>query len=133
MTSRYYVLGIQPEREKAPGAFHKLKVKVARKGVKLSHRPGYFERERSGRSQTTLQRQFDLAELVVTGEGRNDVPVHQPVPAVPLAGRQADARPGGPGAARIAALGGERAGGARGLRLRGGATTAACATTWRRA
>ena len=45
MTSRYYVLGIQPDREKAPGAFHKLKVKVARKGVKLSHRPGYFERE----------------------------------------------------------------------------------------
>ncbi|HEY8232991.1 MAG TPA: VWA domain-containing protein [Vicinamibacteria bacterium] len=74
MTSRYYVLGIQPEREKAPGAFHKLKVKVARKGVKLSHRPGYFERSAPGASQTKLQRQFDLAELVVTGEGRNDVP-----------------------------------------------------------
>jgi hypothetical protein len=74
MTSRYYVLGIQPEREKGPGAFHKLKVKVARKGAKLSHRPGYFERETAPARQTTLQRQFDLAELVVTGEGRNDVP-----------------------------------------------------------
>ena len=74
MTSRYYVLGIQPDREKGPGAFHKLKVKVARKGVKLSHRPGYFEREASATAQTPLQRQFDLAELVMTGEGRNDVP-----------------------------------------------------------
>lgn len=73
MTSRYYVLGIQPEREKGPGAFHKLKVKVARKGVKLSHRPGYFERT-VGAAQTRLQRQFDLAELVVTGEGKDDVP-----------------------------------------------------------
>lgn len=74
MTSRYYVLGIQPDREKGPGSFHKLKVKVARKGVKLSHRPGYFEREASAAAQTPLQRQFDLAELVMTGEGRNDVP-----------------------------------------------------------
>lgn len=73
MTSRYYVLGIQPEHEKGPDAFHKLKVKVARKGVKLSHRPGYFERS-AGPGRTLLQRQFDLAELVVTGEGRNDVP-----------------------------------------------------------
>ena len=74
MTSRYYVLGIQPDREKRAGAFHKLKVKVARKGVKLSHRPGFFEREATGSAQTALQRQFDLAELVMTGEGGNDVP-----------------------------------------------------------
>ncbi len=74
MTSRYYVLGIQPDREKGPGSFHKLKVKVARKGVKLSHRPGFFELEAVGTTQSPLQRQFDLAELVMTGEGRNDVP-----------------------------------------------------------
>ena len=75
MTSRYYVLGIQPDRETQPGSFHKLKVKVARKGVKLSHRPGYFERAAPGAQRTTLQRQFDLAELVVTGgDGRNDLP-----------------------------------------------------------
>jgi VWFA-related protein len=75
MTSRYYVLGIQPEHERGPDAFHKLKVKVARKGMKLSHRPGYFERS-AGPGGTLLQRQFDLAELVVTGEGegRNEVP-----------------------------------------------------------
>jgi VWFA-related protein len=73
MTSRYYVLGIQPDHEKGPDTFHKLKVKVARKSVNLSHRPGYFERS-VGPGRTQLQRQFDLAELVVTGEGRNDVP-----------------------------------------------------------
>jgi VWFA-related protein len=74
MTSRYYVLGIQPAAEAKPGAFHEVKVKVARKGVKLSHRPGYFERTEATASQTRLQRQFDLAELLVTGEGQDDMP-----------------------------------------------------------
>ncbi len=73
MTSRYYVLGFQPEAERGPGAFHKIKVKVSRKGVKLSHRPGYFERG-PATAQTTLQRQFDLAELVVSGGDRNELP-----------------------------------------------------------
>jgi VWFA-related protein len=73
MTSRYYVLGVQPEREKGPGTYHKVKVSVDRKGVKLSHRPGYFEHAAPAQ-QTPLQRQFELAELVTTGEGRNEVP-----------------------------------------------------------
>ena len=43
--------------------------------MKLSHRPGYFERSAQGAAQTPLQRQFDLAELVVTGgDGRNELP-----------------------------------------------------------
>ena len=74
MTSRYYVLGIQPEREKGPGSFHKLKVKVARKGVKVSHRPGFFEKGPAA-ARTALQRQFDLAELVMSGDAsRDDLP-----------------------------------------------------------
>ena len=44
MTSRFYILGFQPDRLKGPGQFHKLKVKVARKGTNISHRAGYFER-----------------------------------------------------------------------------------------
>jgi hypothetical protein len=72
MTSRYYVLGFQPRTEKGPGVFHKVKVRVARKGVKLSHRPGYFERE-SGPNVPVLQRRFDAAQLVVTGQGENDL------------------------------------------------------------
>ena len=119
MTSRYYVLGIQPDREKGPGSFHKLKVKVARKGVKLSHRPGYFERAALGGTQSPLQRQFDLAELVMTGRGPRRRALHQPVPAVSLAGREAEARPRAAGAARVAAVGLRRAAGGRGLRLRG--------------
>ncbi len=72
MTSRYYVLGFQPLDEKGPGTFHKVKVRLARKGVKLSHRPGYFERE-TGPGVPMLQRKFDAAQLVVTGLGENDL------------------------------------------------------------
>jgi len=72
MTSRYYVLGFQPLQEKGPGEFHKVEVKVARKGARLSHRPGYFERAAAG-GQTALQQQFSAAQLVMTGVGRNDL------------------------------------------------------------
>lgn len=72
MTSRYYVLGIQPANAKAPGAFHKLKVKVERKGLRLSHRPGYHERVPAPQ-QTALQRQFEAAQLLMTGAGDADL------------------------------------------------------------
>ena len=72
MTSRFYVLGYQPKAKKGPGEFHKIKVKVARKGAKVSHRAGYYERvERS--QQTVLQRQFESAQLVMTGAGPNNL------------------------------------------------------------
>jgi hypothetical protein len=68
MTSRYYVLGIQPAPgAAADGAFHKVRVRVARKGVKLSHRPGYYERAAAPGVRTVLQRQFEAAELVMSG------------------------------------------------------------------
>ena len=73
MTSRYYVLGFQPLGSKAPGAFHKIKLKVARKGAKLSHRAGYYERT-PVLHQTALQRQFEAAQLVITGAGANELP-----------------------------------------------------------
>jgi VWFA-related protein len=72
MTSRYYVLGFQPQGERRAGAFHKIKVRLARKGVRLSHRPGYFERE-SGPNAPVLQRRFDAAQLVVTGAGDDEL------------------------------------------------------------
>ena len=72
MTSRYYVLGFQPVNEKGAGAFHKIKVKVARKGAKLSHRAGFYERA-PATGRTVLQRQFEAAQLVVTGAGVNDL------------------------------------------------------------
>jgi hypothetical protein len=72
MTSRYYVLGVQPLRPKGPGAFHKIRVKVARKNVTLSHRAGYYDRVPAA-LQTALQRQFEAAQLVLSGVGRNDL------------------------------------------------------------
>jgi len=72
MTSRYYILGHQPQDLAGPGRFHKLKVKVARKGASLSHRAGFFERV-PRQTQTVLQRKFEAAQLVMTGVGRNDL------------------------------------------------------------
>jgi VWFA-related protein len=66
MTSRYYVLGFQPRPSRGAGAFHKVRVRVARKGVKLSHRAGYYERGPAA-GQTWLQRQFEAAQLVMSG------------------------------------------------------------------
>jgi VWFA-related protein len=72
MTSRYYVLGFQPAREKGPGAFHKVKVKIERKGARVSHRAGYYEKLPLS-AQPALQRQFEAAQLVMTGMGANDL------------------------------------------------------------
>jgi VWFA-related protein len=66
MTSRYYVLGFQPEQVKGPGAFHRVRVKVKRKAVKVSHRVGYYERAPAPQ-RALLQRQFEAAQLLMTG------------------------------------------------------------------
>lgn len=87
MTSRYYVLGFQPAGEKGPGAFHKIKAKVARKGVKLSHRAGYYERAPVA-SRSVLRRQFEAAQLVVTGEGLNDLRFSSLCLPFPVAGER---------------------------------------------
>lgn len=72
-TSRYYVLGFQPLASRRPGAFHKIKVKLARKDVRLSHRAGYYEKTPVP-LQTALQRRFEAAQLVMTGAGPNELP-----------------------------------------------------------
>jgi VWFA-related protein len=72
MTSRYYVLGFQPEKLKGPGAEHGIRVRVARKGVRVSHRPRYYERIPLT-AQAPLQRQFEVAQLVVAGGKENDL------------------------------------------------------------
>ena len=72
MTSRYYILGYQPEDLAGPGRFHKLKVKLRRKGSKVSHRAGYYERG-ALRGNNTLQRKFEAAQLVMTGVGQSSL------------------------------------------------------------
>lgn len=89
MTSRYYVLGIQPAKPEGPGAHHKVKVKVARKGVRVSHRPGYYERQPLTAKTPILQRQFEAAELVMGGEGaRNELRVSSLCLPLPTAGER---------------------------------------------
>ena len=68
MTSRYYVLGVQPREGKLDGGFRKLKVRVAPKGLRVSHRPGFFERstEIAAAPPPVLQRQFEAAELLLS-------------------------------------------------------------------
>jgi VWFA-related protein len=73
MTSRYYVLGFQPRKESGPGAYHKVKVKVARKQARVSHRAGYYEKAPLGSGQPALRKQFEAAQLVMTGVGQNDL------------------------------------------------------------
>jgi hypothetical protein len=87
MTSRYYILGYQPEDLAGPGRFHKLKVKVGRKGARLSHRSGYHERLPRAR-QTVMQRKFEAAQLVMTGVGRNDLAFNALCLPFPLRGEK---------------------------------------------
>lgn len=70
MTSRYYVLGVQPRDVKPDGGFRKLKVRVKPRGIRISHRPGFFERSAAAEAAPppTLQRQFEAAELLVAGD-----------------------------------------------------------------
>jgi len=72
MTSRYYILGYQPDDLAGPGSFHKLRVKVKRKSARVSHRTGYFERV-PRQAQTVMQRKFEAAQLVMTGFGQTDL------------------------------------------------------------
>lgn len=70
MTSRYYILGYQPNDLGGAGRFHKVKVKVARKNANVSHRAGFNERP-PVKLQTAMQRKFETAQLVMTGAGDN--------------------------------------------------------------
>jgi VWFA-related protein len=72
MTSRYYILGYQLPELEGPGHFHRLEVKVRRKGAQLSHRAGFSERQPLA-TQPFLQRTFEAAQLVMTGVGQNDL------------------------------------------------------------
>jgi VWFA-related protein len=72
MTDRFYILGYQRGSSRGPGQFHRIKVRVERKGAKISHRAGYFERLPVA-AQSQLQRRFEAAQLVMTGAGPNEI------------------------------------------------------------
>ncbi|MEO8361066.1 MAG: VWA domain-containing protein, partial [Vicinamibacteria bacterium] len=89
MTSRYYVLGVQPRDAKADGRFRKLRVSVKARGLRVSHRPGFFERSEAPQAVTALERQFEAAELLIGRTAGAASPLNQvpfrvliiPVPA----------------------------------------------------
>ena len=70
MTSRYYVLGVQPRDSRGDGGFRRLKVRLHVKGSHISHRPGFFERSTIAEAAPPpmLQRQFEAAELLMAGD-----------------------------------------------------------------
>jgi hypothetical protein len=71
MSSHYYLLAFEPQQLKGPGKFHKLRVRVKPKALKVSHRGGYYERAPFS-ERTTLARQFEAAEVISKGTTGGD-------------------------------------------------------------
>jgi VWFA-related protein len=74
MSRRYYILAFEPEGAPRPGRFHKLKVKVQRKGTSLSHRSGYFEKADYA-SRSPLARRFEASEMIAKDSGPREIPL----------------------------------------------------------
>ena len=75
MSRRYYLLAFEPTSSKQAGRYHKLKVRVKRKGVRLAHRSGYFERKAYD-ELTPMAREFEAAEIIAKGVERGEIDVH---------------------------------------------------------
>ena len=68
-TSVVYVLAFRPNRAGKEGRFHKLQVKVAAAGSRVSARAGYYER-RGFRQLTPLERNLSAADVIA-----NEIPM----------------------------------------------------------
>jgi hypothetical protein len=67
LSRHYYLLAFEPAQLKGSGHFHKLKVKLTdRKGLRVSHRRGYFERKPFA-ERSPMERRFEAAEIVAKG------------------------------------------------------------------
>ena len=63
---RYYLLAFEPPQQKGGGRFHKLKVKVRRKGLSVSHRSGYLEAMPYAQ-RAPLVRKLEAAQMISSG------------------------------------------------------------------
>lgn len=59
----YYLLGYAPRTKRKPGKFHEIRVKLARKGVKLRYRKGYVDADPEQTAHADLANAFKFPEL----------------------------------------------------------------------
>ncbi len=81
MTSVTYVLSFSPSQSLGEGKFHRLKVQVRRKGVRVSARAGYYE-SKGFTKLSPLERSLAAADVITHGKAKGDFPID--VLAVPL-------------------------------------------------
>lgn len=72
MSRHYYLLAIEPGPSKGEGRFHRLKARLRGRGLRASHRSGYFERAQFA-ARPELARRFEAAEVLVKGVSGGDV------------------------------------------------------------
>ena len=61
--SRYYLMGYVPSSVRKKGKFHKIKVKVKRKGIRLRYREGYVEEDPREAETVDLANAFKFPDL----------------------------------------------------------------------
>ncbi|MFQ5721661.1 MAG: VWA domain-containing protein, partial [Candidatus Aminicenantales bacterium] len=83
ITSAYYVLGYYVN-EKWDGKYHKLKVKVKRKGCKVFGQGGYFN-PKPFTKYTETEKMLQLIDLALSDKPHFQEPLHFPLIALPFA------------------------------------------------
>ena len=73
-TSVTYVLSFHPAVNLGEGKFHRLKVRVKRKGTRVSARAGYYE-ARGFHALSPLERSLAAADVINAGRPGGDIPV----------------------------------------------------------
>ncbi len=81
-TSAYYVLGYSVD-EKWDGKFHKIKVKVNRKGVDVDAQGGYFS-AKPFNDYTKFEKLFHVVDLALSESPQVQVPYEIPVAGMPV-------------------------------------------------
>jgi VWFA-related protein len=82
MTSAYYVLGYSiPARW--DGEFHKVKVRVLRKGLKVASQNGYYN-PKSFKEYTRFERLLQMIDLALSDNPLSQIPVEMPLTVMPV-------------------------------------------------
>lgn len=82
ITSAYYVLGYSVD-EKWDGKFHKIKVKVKRKGVEVMAQGGYFG-AKPFKDYTAFEKLLHIVDLALSDTPQVQIPFEIPVSAMPI-------------------------------------------------